>query len=264
MKTLQTLVVDGDPARREALLATLRQTGLTATGFASGEETLEVFEPGRCHLILIDADLPGMDAYDTATAIRNREAHSGESFFPVHLAAAFPHLSMEVRRQAFAFDINHCLPRPVRPGVLRQILRHVARFRDHLRVPHRHAGPSLDGEMLNALLEDGGEREPGTFVALVDLFLTNIPPLLRHFNDAIQESDPRSIRLISRRLQGSCLSVGAHGIIHLCEEILGAVRRQHSPEGFRFLLNEEFTRVVSRLHHLREQEVGALGLERSR
>jgi len=258
---LQILVADDDLPRRQALCTTLEQSGLVPSGLGSGEEVLAAFEPGRYHLILLDAKLPGMDPYDTAAAIRNREANSTESFFPVHLAVCFPQLSMEVRRQAFAFDINHCLRQPVRPAALRQTLKHVVRFRDRLEVMHRNVGPSLDGEMLNALVADGEQREPGTFVALIDLFLTNIPPLLRHFNDAIQQADPRSIRLISRRLQGSCLSVGAHGIIHLCEEILGAVRRQHSPEGFRFLLNEEFTRVVSRLHHLREQEVAALGLE---
>jgi two-component system KDP operon response regulator KdpE len=64
------LVVDDEPALRQAL-----RTSLTASGFAvsearNGDEALRSFDPAQCDLVLLDINMPGIGGVETCRRLR--------------------------------------------------------------------------------------------------------------------------------------------------------------------------------------------------
>lgn len=65
------LVVDDSDASRNLVLRQLSRLGVTARGAASGDEALELLEASRAFgLVLLDADMPGLDGPATTERIR--------------------------------------------------------------------------------------------------------------------------------------------------------------------------------------------------
>ena len=62
MEPLNLAICDDLPEEREALLALLEQAPIptVCTQFASGEELLEAFRPGKFDLLLMDIYMDGM------------------------------------------------------------------------------------------------------------------------------------------------------------------------------------------------------------
>src|SRR5262252_6662020 len=67
------LIVDDDPASREALQAVLANSGAHIAMAASGEEALRRVLDEDFAAILMDVRMPGIDGFTTASMIRERK-----------------------------------------------------------------------------------------------------------------------------------------------------------------------------------------------
>lgn len=65
------LLVDDNPANRLLAGAILSALGLTSTLVSGGEEALEILSRNSCDLVLLDANMPGLDGVQTLRAIRS-------------------------------------------------------------------------------------------------------------------------------------------------------------------------------------------------
>jgi len=68
------LLVDDDPVNQMVALGLLRRRGWEAIAAGNGKEALEILAQQNVNLILMDLQMPEMDGFQTATAIRRREA----------------------------------------------------------------------------------------------------------------------------------------------------------------------------------------------
>lgn len=254
LKTLQILVIDGNSADREKALRDLEQLGHRAAGVGSGEEAVHGFEPGKYHAILIDAllDAAGFDIYAISSEIRHLETISNADFRPVQLIALISRVQADTPHRCFAAGMNDLLKKPLLPRELKRAVGRVATF---YRPPSTSIGhwdePLLDPDRLEEIRAMVPPDEPNPLPAILELFLNETPPLLRRFNEAVLIGNKESTFLLGRQLQGSCQNFGARRVSNLCAGIEDALKRNASPKGLLLLLNEEFTRMVSRLHHLR-------------
>jgi len=66
----RVLVVDDEPALRHALKTSLGASGFTVAEARNGEEALQSFEPGKCDLVLLDINMPGMSGMETCRRLR--------------------------------------------------------------------------------------------------------------------------------------------------------------------------------------------------
>lgn len=66
------LIVDDDPLLREAILEVLKLEGHPAKEAPDGEEALRAIEGHRPDLLLLDLDMPIMDGWELAWALRCR------------------------------------------------------------------------------------------------------------------------------------------------------------------------------------------------
>jgi signal transduction histidine kinase len=112
------LIVDDDPAARQALLEVLGNTGAHLVTASSGEEALRKVLDDDFAAILMDVRMPGIDGFTTASMIRERKR---SRYTPIiFLTAASEDVSSMFRSyRAGAVDF---MAKPVIPEVLRSKL----------------------------------------------------------------------------------------------------------------------------------------------
>lgn len=71
---MRILVIDDDPAIRNALRMALRYEGYEVTCGNTGTEGLTLVEHERPDLVLLDVDLPGMDGLDVLRTLHATDA----------------------------------------------------------------------------------------------------------------------------------------------------------------------------------------------
>lgn len=81
---LRVLIVDDSKMMRIMHARSLRQAGYEAeiTEAGSGEEALQLFQPGTHDLVIVDWNMPGMDGVEFVRAARERERESGSQRTP--------------------------------------------------------------------------------------------------------------------------------------------------------------------------------------
>ena len=125
LKGMRFLCAEDNALNAEILTELLKMECATCSVFENGEKVLEAFEqsvPGDYDMILMDVQMPVMNGYEAAKAIR-RSAHE--------LAGTIPIIAMTAN--AFSEDIQHSLAvgmnahisKPIEMRVLKKTIRNV-------------------------------------------------------------------------------------------------------------------------------------------
>jgi CheY-like chemotaxis protein len=109
------LVVDDRPENLLALEAILQGMPLRTVGVESGEAALKQLLLGEFALILLDAQMPDMDGFETARRIKQRERTRGVPIVFLTAADYNAHLAL----RGYAAGAVDYLTKPIDPWVLR-------------------------------------------------------------------------------------------------------------------------------------------------
>jgi two-component system response regulator FlrC len=129
-EVLPILVVEDDPALREALTDTLEMAGYGAIAAGNAEEALSMLEKLDPGLVLTDVQMPGMDGHALLRSLKTRHPE-----IPVILMTAYGQIDRAV--QAMRDGAADYLAKPFEPD---NLLATVAR---HFRQSGETAAPSL-------------------------------------------------------------------------------------------------------------------------
>ena len=77
----------------------------------------------------------------------------------------------------------------------------------------------LNPSVLTGLRELQVEGEPDLLDELIELFLTDVPPLLIVLREAVEGGDAHSVERSAHTLKGSCSSMGAIRMAEICEKL---------------------------------------------
>jgi signal transduction histidine kinase/DNA-binding response OmpR family regulator len=113
--TINVLLVDDQPSNLLALEAVLGGTGLNLVRARSGEEALLRVLEGDFAVILMDVQMPGLDGFETAALIRERDR---SKHTPIIFLTAFSSSAQQVF-QGYALGAVDYLSKPIIPAVLR-------------------------------------------------------------------------------------------------------------------------------------------------
>lgn len=134
--SVRILLVDDDPVNRMVALGLLRRHGWEAVGAEHGKAALQILAGERFNLILMDLQMPEMDGFQTATAIREREAQGTRPVGPREIQAAaagspgggrsahIPIVALTtasqpgVREKCLAAGMDDYLTKPINPAAL--------------------------------------------------------------------------------------------------------------------------------------------------
>ena len=126
------LLVDDDPVNQMVALGLLRRHGWEAVAAGNGREALQILAHQSFHLILLDLQMPEMDGFETATAIRQREAQSCSVSIPTVVSEStrgrggghIPIIALTtasqpgVRERCLAAGMDDYLTKPISPRAL--------------------------------------------------------------------------------------------------------------------------------------------------
>lgn len=114
------LIAEDNEMNQQLLTQQLQFLGITEVEVVNdGLSALEWLEHRQCDLLLVDCQMPRMNGYELAKAIRQKESESGRHLPIVALSAC----AMESDKELCALaGMDHHLSKPIQLAELRQIL----------------------------------------------------------------------------------------------------------------------------------------------
>jgi CheY-like chemotaxis protein len=117
---LRLLVAEDDPLSQQVIQGMLNRLGMTAEVVNNGREAVAAVRAHDYDLILMDCEMPEMDGFEAARAIRTLETEQQRG--PVPIIALTAHILREHRERSQAADMNAHVPKPVELAVLREVI----------------------------------------------------------------------------------------------------------------------------------------------
>jgi two-component system, sensor histidine kinase and response regulator len=227
------LVVEDNPVNQEVLEESLAQLGYRAHVVDNGQLALEALEKTPYPLVFMDCQMPVLDGYQAARAIRQRE--SGKSHVPIIAVTA--HAFEGEREKVLAAGMDDYIAKPIQQTALLEALRRwwpqgpeaVAAVAPPASTLHPSSRPAFD---------------VGPSKAVVNVFLRIVPEQIADLERAIASADPQLLQQSAHKLKGGCLAVGVPSMASLCAEL------ERNPENRAELcarLSSEFALVSARL-----------------
>ena len=204
----RVLVVDDNEINREIAIELIRDTGCEAEGVAGGIEAVELLREPGWDLVFLDLEMPDMDGFTTALAIRALPDMARAS---VPILAMSAHAFTESRIQAEEAGMNGYLVKPVDVRMLHaELLRFLAGEKRALPEipPEQPTACPLDAE--KAIRALGGNVK--LYARLADRFETewyNAADRLEHF----LATDPQQAPRLVHSLKGVAASLGGTGLV---------------------------------------------------
>lgn len=120
---LNVLVIDDHPANLQLMAQQLGYLGLEHASARDGREGLATWRAGDFDVLVLDCNMPHMNGYQLATAVRTEERHGNRPRCTIlgYTANAQP----EVRRKCLSAGMDDCLLKPISLGTLSQRLANI-------------------------------------------------------------------------------------------------------------------------------------------
>jgi CheY-like chemotaxis protein len=231
------LLVEDNPVNQKVALGQLRKLGYAADAVGNGFEALEALDRVPYDIVLMDCQMPEMDGYEAAAAIRQRE-RAGQHTWIVAMTA---NAMREDRDLCLDAGMDDYVSKPVRTADLAAVLD---------RAPFSSTEPlAVDPGNIAQLRELFGEDDEDHFRRLVALFREDTPRSLAELDSAAARGDGRSIARLAHAVKGSAAYFGARQFQELCSrmESAGNAGNMDAIPGLLAATERELTRVLAAL-----------------
>jgi two-component system sensor histidine kinase/response regulator len=224
------LVAEDHEINQRVTVGILERLGYRADVVANGQEAVEAIARTPYGLVLMDCQMPGMDGYEAATAIRHREG-AGHRLPIIALTAD---ASDGARERCVVAGMDDLVPKPLDRDRLRAALRRWLPDGPHERemldaaseaerqgVPTERLAATLELESLRAVVG----TDQSKLRQYLDLFASSTATLLEQILPAIRERDAGTVSRLAHSLKGTCANVGAQQMALLATALEAAVGR---------------------------------------
>lgn len=205
---LPVLLVEDEPVNQRVIARILRRHGYRVEIAGDGQHALELLRHARFALIIMDCEMPILNGYEAAQAIRKGE--SGAQRIPI--VAVTAHELQDARAKILAAGMDDC----------------VSKLELDARLPEQLAhwyprGASAEPRTLSA--GSSSSRSPALdpslqrSAAMVRVFLKHVGGQWQAIEAAARANDVDALRRAAHKLKGSCLAVGIPRLAALCAEL---------------------------------------------
>lgn len=190
------LIVEDEEINRFVLEKILRAEKWNFTFASSGEEALVLFQNATFDFVLLDIELPGMNGYETALAIRKLKSCGNSQ--PIILAMT-GHPNPEESEKTIGCGINGWIVKPFGMEQLKTAIQKT--MGQSAEVKTR---PVIHLDLLNQIAGD----DPAFIRICIELFLREMPENLQRLNTGIANCDWETIRTTSHKMKTSLNYMG--------------------------------------------------------
>ncbi len=215
------LLAEDHPVNRTVIVQQLDLVGFHVDVAEDGQEAFERFATGKYGLVLTDLNMPRMDGFELAEAIRRHERRHGLDPTPVIALSANVMQGEPDRTLAVGMDDFMAKPTtiPFLAGKLRQWLPQLSWA----------SAVADDAGQLDAVADDDafdvsaldlltGGDEARARAVLLD-FVASTRGDLETLDDAIANEQPAEVYRAAHRIKGAALTVGARAMARLTQQL---------------------------------------------
>ncbi len=231
----KVLVAEDNAVNQEVIMAALRACGCKTTLAGNGREALNAVQKDRYDLVFMDCQMPVMDGYAAARAIRALEDQSMIASRHVPIVALTAHATEADREFCLAAGMDGFLTKPFTQAVLRKELARwlsgETRSETSMKSSAEAAasGASLQSQdqdqsgLDQAALDELRALDPdgtaGVVRQIVEMYLTDAPSLIGQLRAAADAKNIDGVMRAAHTLKSSSLSVGAKRVGELTRDI---------------------------------------------
>ncbi len=224
----RVLLVEDNPVNRMVAAGILQALGHDADTAEDGIVALGLLQEHRYDAVLLDVQMPRMDGYATARAIREGERHSGTPRLPI-IALTAAAVDGE-RERCLQAGMDDFLTKPVDPDALSATLHRwlhaaePAHLDGHQPPPapttERPMAPDLEPHLDLGRIRMLRDLVPSSTAYLdraIDNFLRNSPVTEETLRGAVAEQDADALRFHAHSLKGSASNLGLTRVAEAAE-----------------------------------------------
>jgi two-component system sensor histidine kinase/response regulator len=257
---VRVLLAEDNVVNQKVALRQLQKLGYTADAVANGLEVLHALQQIPYDVVLMDCQMPEMDGYEAARAIRQREqASSPVAHRPahIHIIAMTANAMQGDREKCLAAGMDDYVSKPVRPAELQAALerRRLLVADPVYQSPAATGGdddqgssapvpaekPPVDLEILREMTGD----DPGAFQELVDIYLAQAQEILSALPAAIKAGSALEVARLAHKLCGASSTCGMTGMVAPLSEMERLGRTGQVPENDHLMV--ETSRQLDRI-----------------
>ena len=210
----RVLVAEDNEVNQFAAAKVLEKLGLIVDIAGNGREAIEMSARESYAAVFMDCQMPVLDGYSAAAAIRSREGSSQHT----PIIAMTAHTMEGDREKCLAAGMDDYIAKPLRVEAVMAVRDRA----QHLRAGHSEGNerraPVFDPAVLRKLC--GGDGDGAA--QILEIFDRNASDSLRELAAAIEAGASREIRELAHRLKGSAATVGAQRIAEICDALCAA------------------------------------------
>jgi PAS domain S-box-containing protein len=230
----RVLVADDNAIQREVVSHLLEAGGYHAIAVSSGREAVERFRRGDIDVVLLDLQMPEMDGFQTAAAIRGLEAPHTR----VPMVAITASSLKADRERSREVGINDFLSKPVSREALLTVV-----------APRRGDASGSWRPSDRQAFMDGLGGDVALARKLVDLFLSSAPALVAAVRESLERQESEALKRAAHALKGAMGSFPAVAAQDAAArmELAGLDGDLEAARGLLPTLEREIDRLVARL-----------------
>ena len=234
-RNARVLLAEDNPVNQRLTLRQLKKLGFHADAVANGREVLQALEQMPYDIILMDCQMPEMDGYETARAIR-RSADAGSSSAP-YIVALTANAMLGDRDKCLGSGMNDYLPKPLDLADLEGVLERALAKLQPIEPEISARSPCLDEAVIAGLRELREPDEPDSLKELADLFIKDGWMRVTRLERAMADKDLPGAAATAHTLKGSANNLGARRLAGLCQSLENAAKSGDTPETANILLD---------------------------
>jgi PAS domain S-box-containing protein len=200
---LHILVADDNPFNQRVAILKLERYGHRVETVSGGRAALAAVAASEFNLLLLDVQMPDMDGFEVAAAVRAREAETGRRLPIIALTA---HAMKGDRERCLSAGMDGYVSKPIRDEELWQAIRDVMPERVGsglptpvgLSLPSASPGDGLDAAKILARV--GGNRDALT--QLIEIFDKDCESIMVELDSAVSVDDGTRLRTAAHTLKG--------------------------------------------------------------
>ena len=189
---LTVLIVEDDEVHRELLAATMRVPGHEVITTCNGHEALQELARRRVDIVLMDLQMPQVDGFKAATAIRKWEMAAGGHLPIIAMSAS---ALGEDQERCRASGMDRFITKPINRAALFATIAELRGLEGPAPLPPELAGRPA---FLSGL---GDDLELAR--KLVSIFLEQSPRLMTDIRSAVDAGDAQGLRRAAHALKGT-------------------------------------------------------------
>jgi CheY-like chemotaxis protein/HPt (histidine-containing phosphotransfer) domain-containing protein len=211
LRSLSLLVAEDNAVNRTLMLRFLESERHRPTLVSNGREAVEAAIAGSFDAVLMDVQMPEMDGFEAASAIR---AHEREHGGHLPLIAVTAHAMKGDRERCLAAGYDGYVSKPISlPELLATLASVIPAERTSARpAPPRASVPAAphSGFDVDAALGRAGGDE-SLLHEIVAVFVSEVPGWLDELDEAVRSGDPAGIRRVAHTIKGAVDACGVRG-----------------------------------------------------